>query len=323
MAVIGRQFDDYRDRKILVFGAAGYIGRRVVEWLIGVGAHVGAVTRQESAGALRPQTTTFIADALRPGDAHRVVAAFRPAAVFNLVGYGVDPAERDDEVAARINSGFVSELIAACGAHPDSSWPGQHLIHAGSALEYGMASGDLHEETAPEPTTTYGRTKLRGTRLVSAAVDAGQVRGVTARLFTVYGPGERSGRLLPSLLDAARANRPVTLTSGMQQRDFTFVDDVAEGMLRLGRLGDRLVLPVNLATGTLESVRRFAERVADVIGLQRALLAFGELAERPAEMHHGNVNVRRLVELVGWKPSTGIEAGVLATLAERPAGETQ
>ena len=109
----------------------------------------------------------------------------------------------------------------------------------------------------------------------------------------------------------------------MQRRDFTFVDDVAEGMLRLGCLGDRLVLPVNLATGTLESVRRFAERAADVIGLPRDLLEFGEVDTRAEEMDHLDVNVDRLVALCGWKPSTGIEAGVWATVATGTPAESR
>ena len=77
------------------------------------------------------------------------------------------------------------------------------MIHVGSALEYGTARGNLNELTAPSPTTLYGRSKLAGTLRVCRAARRRGFRAVTARLFTVYGPGEQPGRLLPSLMAAA------------------------------------------------------------------------------------------------------------------------
>ena len=206
MALNGVNPVGYRGRRVVVFGASGFIGRRVVRMLSGVGADVRAVIRSDAAAlTVEREFTVMFADLSVPGAAAQVISSVCPSVTFNLTGYGIDPAERDVALSTRINSDVAHELaIGACGQHADADWPGQHLVHAGSALEYGTAAGDLREDIAPDPTTMYGRTKLAGTRSISTAVDAGQVRGVTARLFTVYGPGERSGRLLPSLLDAAR-----------------------------------------------------------------------------------------------------------------------
>lgn len=306
----------YRGRRVLVFGASGFIGRRLAGALAAAGAEVGTVRRSIPPDEPIPGARTILADLLQDGIASDVLGGFAPAVTFNLAGYGVGREERDPAIAERINAEFVAEVAEAAGRHADGNWPGQHLIHTGSALEYGIASGDLNEETLPEPTTDYGRTKLRGTLAVSAAVEAGRLRAVTARLFTVYGPGERAGRLLPTLLQAARTGEPAALSAGGQRRDFTFVDDVVEGLLRLGLAGAPLVRSINLATGTLASVRQFAERAADAIGMPRRLLHFGVESGRPEEMRHDDVNIDRLLGVCGWKPSTGIEAGVQATLAE-------
>lgn len=306
----------YRGRRVLVFGASGFIGRRLAGALAAAGAEVGAVRRSIPPDEPIPGARTIRADLMRVGIASGLLRDFAPATTFNLAGYGVGREERDPALAARINAEFVAEVAEAAGRHADGTWRGQHLIHTGSALEYGIASGDLNEETLPEPTTDYGRTKLQGTRAVSAAVEAGQVLAATARLFTVYGPGERPGRLLPTLLQAARTGEPAALSAGGQRRDFTFVDDVVEGLLRLGVVGDPLVGSINLATGTLASVRQFAERAADAIGMPRSLLHFGVESGRPEEMRHDDVNIDRLLGVCGWKPSTPIEAGVQATVAE-------
>jgi len=308
----------YRGATALVLGAGGFIGRRVARRLALSGAVVHAVHRPGSATAAgAPEGIRWTAvDLAPPGAAAEVVDSTRPAITFNLAGYGVDPAERDPALAARINLGIVQELVAACGTRRADGWEGRQLVHAGSALEYGTAGGDLAETTPPLPTTLYGRTKLAGTRAVEDAAAAGRLRGLTARLFTVYGPGEHPGRLVPSLIAATRNEAPIPLTAGTQRRDFTFVDDVAEGLLRLGILAGTAGAVVNLATGQLETVRRFVERAAAALGIAPARLRFGDLPSRPEEMHHDPVRVARLVALTGWQPVTTIEEGIRLTRAE-------
>jgi nucleoside-diphosphate-sugar epimerase len=137
---------------------------------------------------------------------------------------------------------------------------------------------------------------------------------VTARLFNVYGPGEHPGRLLPSLLDAARSRTAVDLTAGQQRRDFTYVEDVAEGLLRLG------VSPamepgfvVNLATGRLTTVKEFVLIAARLLAIPPEHLRFGALPGRTAEMSHEEVAIDRLTRLLAWRPAGTIEEGITRT----------
>jgi nucleoside-diphosphate-sugar epimerase len=92
------------------------------------------------------------------------------------------------------------------------------------------------------------------------------------------------------------------------------VGDVAEGVVRL-LVAE--VVPgevVNLATGRLTSVREFVERAASVIGVAASQLQFGAIATRPEEIPASSVAVRRLEELVHWRPATTIEDGVRQTV---------
>jgi nucleoside-diphosphate-sugar epimerase len=133
---------------------------------------------------------------------------------------------------------------------------------------------------------------------------------MTARLFTVYGPGEHAGRLLPSILAAHRSGESLPLTEGLQQRDFTYVEDVAEGLLRLGLASVESGEAINLATGHLTTVRQFVESAAGVLGMPADRLLFGSVPVRAEEMAHDPVSIRRLEQRTGWRPPTGIRDGI-------------
>jgi UDP-glucose 4-epimerase len=318
----GHTTDAYRGVPALVLGGSGFIGAWTARALAGCGAVVTVAARDPARaaavlGAVRGDIHVVAADLASPSAVEGLIDTARPAIVFNLAGYGVDASERDPRVMAALNAGMVEALCARMQAPPDDGWGGARLVQAGSALEYGPQRGTLREDLPVNPTTEYGRTKLRATRAVE--LGGSSLRGVVARLFTVYGPGEHPHRLLPALMRTARAGTRLALTSGRQPRDFTYVEDVAEGLLRLGVSQAPPGTIVNLATGRLATVREFAETAVGVIGFDPSLLDFGVLPEREEEMWHGEVDVSRLRGLTSWTPPTSLAAGIRRTWELRDA----
>lgn len=307
----------YHGRRVLVLGASGFIGRWVSRTLSRAGAELSLVVRD--ARAARPMFDEYAvegsvleADLGTARDVRRVVSSVEPWVTFNLAGYGVDPSERDDSRAYAMNRDLVDHL---CGSLPPKE-TGARLVHVGSAMEYGRARGDLHEDTPGLPDTLYGMSKLAGTNVLASARASGRVRGLTARLFMVYGPGEHPARLLPTLIRARGGTDTISLTEGLQKRDFTHVADVAEGLLRLGLVADHAPPVVNLARGVLIRVRDFVAAAAKEFGIEPSRLGFGDLPGRPEEMSHEPVNIDRLRNLTGgWSPGIGEAEGLRATLA--------
>jgi nucleoside-diphosphate-sugar epimerase len=306
----------YKGIRVCIFGAAGFVGRWVARACYEAGATLYIPVRDlESARTIANQygftAHILYCDAADSDQVRETLLDIHPAIVFNLAGYGVDRAERDEARAYRINADLV-ETIAVTMATL-SRWNGQSIVHTGSALEYGKATGDLNEGSDPQPTTLYGQSKLAGTKVLAQTAGALSLRAVTARLFTVYGAGEHPGRLLPSLLEASRTGDSVPLTEGKQRRDFTWVGDVADGLLRLGTCDAVHGQVVNLASGRLTSVREFTEMAAGVLGIPQEKLHFGAVATRPEEMAHAEVNTRFIQDLTGWLPSTTIPDGIEQT----------
>ena len=305
----------YAGIRVTLLGATGFVGQWVARALRARGATLHLIARDPvRLGELRRanalDASASVGDLSDAKAVRTLIAGARPAVIFNLAGYGVDPDERDPALASALNETLPPLLASLMHEQGDGAWTGQQVVHVGSALEYGTATGDLRESTIGIPTTVYGTTKLAGTMQLHERASSSGVRAVTARLFTVYGRGEHDGRLLPSLIAAARTDDAIPLTDGLQRRDFTYVEDVVEGLLRLGALGASDVGPVNIATSRLTTVRKFVETAAGVLGIAEGRLHFGALPTRHEEMHHDPVSVDRLRALTAWLPSIPIAQGI-------------
>ncbi len=316
--VLAEQLAAYAGVPVVVLGAAGFIGRWVSRLLSRVGARIYLVVRHPRTARLTfsrygVRGEVIELDLQKPDRLASLLAEIQPAILFNLAGYGVDATEIDARIGEDINARLIPQLCEALARGHDPQWTGQALVHVGSALEYGAITSALQEDLQTLPTTWYGQTKLEGTRFLADSCTRLGIRGVTARLFTVYGPGEHEGRLLPTLRQAAATGARVPLTAGHQERDFTYVEDVAEGLLRLGVVPAIPGSCVNLATGRLLSVRRFVQAAAPILGLRQEQLGFGLLPGRPHELQHGPVSITRLRQVLQWFPTTEVPAGVTRT----------
>lgn len=328
----------YRGVPVLVLGGSGFIGQRVARQLVQLGARTWATARPRGVSRpglsarsrsialpgseverLQPEIEWAEVDLTHLDELGALIGRVRPAITFNLAGYGVDPSEREDELLLRLNVELVDALLEGIGA-ARRPWAGQALVHVGSAAEYGQHSGVIDESSPTEPPSAYGKSKLAGTLRLAKKAEALELRALTARLFSVYGPGEHPQRLLPSLIRSSRSGDPLDLTDGVQKRDFTYVDDVATGILLLGVSSASPGEVVNLASSILTSVREFAELAAELLGIPRENLRFGTLPTRRNELRHGPVAIDRLRALVGWSPPTSVREGIARTLRESPGG---
>ena len=159
----------YRNVPVLVLGAGGFIGRWVARALSSMGADLCLAVRdatraEEIFSRYGVAGKVMAADLTNPESIRPLLLDARPAVLFNLAGYGVDPAERDEKTAYQMNADLIGTIYRTLVSAGDTSWPGQQFVHVGSALEYGSLGGDLSEDAQPRPSTVYGKSKLEGTQ---------------------------------------------------------------------------------------------------------------------------------------------------------------
>ena len=262
--------------RVVVTGAGGFIGRRLVQLLAGAGADVTGWTRAD----LDLTDGAVVAQAL---------AEQRPATVFHLAASGL--------VGQPDQARLVAENVAMCRNLAAAMEARSTLIYAGSVSEYGHG-GVLEETSRCSPRTAYGQAKLAAGLAGAAATQARGVKFVHARLFGVYGPGEPEYRLFPAVLKALTENMPVALSDCRQQRDFVHVDDVCGALIALAGVGEAAAL-VNVGTGTALAVRDFVKWAAAALGAPPELLQFGA---RARSVHDEDLIVAgdaRLVAAIG------------------------
>jgi nucleoside-diphosphate-sugar epimerase len=243
---------------------------------------------------------------------HAALARSNATSMYHLAATGVRPTDRDLDTMVEANTLLPVRIVKVAAKL------GATMIHVGSFSEYGspIAERARVTETAPlETEKLYGSTKAAGGLLASAAAHASGVTLRVLRLFKVYGPGEESHRLLPSLVNGLVARRRVALSDGTQIRDFLHVDDAVDAMItacRHARGSDaKPVEFFNVCSGRGHSVREFAEATARALGAPVSLLGFGDLSMRPDDAPEQVGDPTRMASITGWRATRDLGAGIL------------
>ncbi|MCI0687367.1 MAG: NAD(P)-dependent oxidoreductase [Sporichthyaceae bacterium] len=296
----------------VVTGAAGFVGRVLVERLLADGQRVVGIDR----GIQRPLAglTTIRADLVDQGA--RVRAALADAdVVFHLAGCpGVrDPRPNIDELRHRDNVLATAAVLAAVPARSPL------LVTSSSSVYGGASGGRASRETDPvQPRGGYARSKVAVEQLCRRRLAAGG-RITVVRPFTVAGEGQRPDMALARWIAAAQAGRPLRIVgAAARTRDITDVQQVAAALIALA--GSGADGPVNLGTGVGHSLARMVLAVARALDLdvRTELVPAGR-----AEVADTLADPARLRRLIGWVPVTDLDRVVARQLAASiaPAAE--
>ncbi|MFN8637599.1 MAG: NAD(P)-dependent oxidoreductase [Chloroflexota bacterium] len=292
-------------KRVLVTGATGFVGRACLPQLARRGFEIHAVSRRVRRGELGSWRQL---DLLDRAATEALVAEIRPTHLVHLA-WGTSEGRHWD---SRENVTWLAasqHLIEAFG-----SAGGRRLVAAGTCAEYGPSATACSEEDTPiRPRSMYGACKAALATLIPAyAATLGIESWAWARLFHPYGPGDRAGRFIPTLIDTLHRRERIACTPGRQLRDFLYVDDCADALARL--VDSDVQGAINIASGEPIPVRQF---VAE-IGRQLDALDSIDFGARPAsslELGDLVADVRRQAAELAFCPATPIVDGIERTIA--------
>jgi nucleoside-diphosphate-sugar epimerase len=291
-------------KRVLVTGAAGFIGTRAAAHLLAKGYEVHAI------GRTRPRDDRIrfhLADILDIDATRKVMADFQATHLLHLA-WNVTPGQY---WTAPDNLDWVSASLHLARAFVAAG--GKRAVFAGTCSEYQWGSPRFFEMQTPcVPSTLYGTAKDALRRLLAGyGVNAGLSVG-WGRVFYLYGPGEKPGRLVSDAIQALLSGTPFPTSTGGQMRDFLHVDDVAGAFAAL--VDCDVQGPVNIGSGMAVPVRTILEKIAAQIG-HAECLRFGARILPPTEPAIVEADRTRLTREVEFLPRYDLDAGLTDTIA--------
>jgi UDP-glucuronate 4-epimerase len=306
-------------QNILITGGAGFIGSHLAQRLLREGKRVAIVDnlddyydpvlKQGNLAAIRESGTyEFFAVDIRDADKLRgVFAGFHPDVVVHLAARaGVRPSFVHPDTYVSVNVLGTQQLLEV------SRQSGvQRLVFASSSSVYGQGSRAPFVEDGPinRPLSIYAATKVAGEALAFTYSQAYKLPIVCLRLFTVFGPRQRPDLAIRRFAEMILTGEQIPLFGdGGLERDFTYVDDIVEGMvLAIEAQGAFDVF--NLGNSHPVRVDYMVETLAKALG-QRPRVKY--LPTPPGEMLLTHADLSKVHQVLGYVPKVSFEAGIQA-----------
>jgi nucleoside-diphosphate-sugar epimerase len=292
---------EYTGARVLVTGASGFIGARVLHMLDKLGA--------EACGTYHNTKPEELSDNWRSCDLtdYAAVAALlrdiKPDVIFHLASH-VSGRRSMDAVMPTFHNNLMSTVNLLCVAQEMAC---KRIVLANS-MEEPELSGSY-----PVPSSPYAAAKFAGAAYARMFHALHKTPVVIARIFMVYGPGQGDvTKLVPHVtLNLLKGEAP-KLTSGSRLVDWVYVDDVVKGLLALGIAPGILGDTIDLGSGEKQTVRAVAEMFGQIIE-NAPPPEFGLLADRAMEQERV-ADVEMTFKKTGWKPSTALRTGLTRTV---------
>lgn len=327
---------------VLVTGAAGFIGAFLCKRLLGqTGCQVvgydnlseyydlrlkrARLEMLREADAGRGRFSFVHADLCNQGALEGVFSRHKPSIVVNLaaqagVRWSIDhPRDYADSNLV----GFLN-VLECCRHHGV-----RHLVYASSSSVYGDSTEVPFSEDArcDAPVSLYAATKRSNELLAHSYAQLYGIPSTGLRFFTVYGPMGRPDMAYFKFADRMVAGLPIQLyNDGDMMRDFTYVEDIVDGLVRVlagdpprkeaeGPLAGTPHRILNIGHGSPQGLGEFVRTLEDALrsrGIVTGEVSYESLPMQPGDVHVTFADTRRLEALYGYRPQTTLAEGLSA-----------
>lgn len=307
--------------KYLITGAAGFIGMHVAKRLLECGHDVVGIDNLNN--YYNPALKQWRLDQLRPhpnfrfvkldlADREGMATIFHAESFQRVIHLAAQAGVRYslENPFAYVDSNLVGMMTVLEGCRHSHV---QHLVYASSSSVYGINAKIPFAETDPvdHPVSLYAATKKSGELMADAYAKLYDLPATGLRFFTVYGPAGRPDMAPWLFTEAIFHNRPIKVFNyGKMQRDFTYIDDIVEGVIRIQDIIPQGVVPhdiYNIGNNQPIELDSFIKTIEKATGRQAEKIMLGM---QPGDVNRTFADTRKLNTAVGYRPKTSIEEGI-------------
>jgi NAD dependent epimerase/dehydratase len=307
-------------KRVLVTGAAGFIGSHLTEALVARGARVTCLVHYNSASSIgnlellpaeiksritvaagNIEDSDFIQRAVEGQDIVLHLAA--------LIGIPYSYVAPRSYVRTNIE-GTLNVLEAA-----RRSGVGR-VVHTSTSEVYGSAQRTPIDEEHPlQGQSPYSASKIAADKLAESYYRSFNTPVVTLRPFNTFGPRQSTRAFIPTIITQALAGGTIRLGALTPKRDMTYVTDTVEGFILAATAAGIEGETINLGTGEMFSIGDFAGRILALMG-SKARIECDPARKRPdaSEVTALVSDNSKAQRLLGWKPGMALDGGLRATI---------
>ena len=297
---------------VLITGGAGFIGSHVAERFAREGHAIRVLDDLSTGDAanLAPSWKLLRADVADPAAVDAAVAGAE--IVVHLAAFTSVPESFERfEDCTRTNVQGTANVVRACVRHGVAK-----LVFASSSAVYSDSPArPKSEDECPGPSSPYGISKLEGEHWLAAHTLLDGLGAVALRFFNVYGPRQPAdsayAAAVPIFIERALRGEALTIYGdGRQTRDFVYVGDVADAVLRAARAPASGTM--NVGTGDSLEILALADEIARLTG---HAVPHRMAPPRAGDVRASSADASRARRLLGWSPAHTLEQGLAETLA--------
>jgi nucleoside-diphosphate-sugar epimerase len=292
----------FSGKKVLVTGASGFIGSHLCQTLISCNAEVYGVSREfQSDNDICSQWLK--GDLAEISDANRIIVTSSPDIVYHLASHVVG-ARDITNVLPTFRSNLSSTVNILMASYKFGC---EKIVLVGSLEEPEKIA------TFVTPSSPYAAAKFASTAYGRMFHALYQAPVTIARLFMVYGPGQRDlNKLIPYVIRSLLEKKKPQMTSGQRLVDWIYVQDVVDGLLKMAQAKNIEGETIDIGSGQLNSVQSIVQKLAGLVD-PSIELCFGSVPDRPMEQIRV-ADTEATYARIGWKPKVSLDRGLEATI---------
>ena len=300
-------------KRVIVTGGSGFVGANLTRRLINEGHQVHLLLRPGyqpwRLAALDRDVQRHQAPLADADGVKRVIGQIKPDWIFHLATEGAYSWQTDVHQIFQTNIVGLVNLVEAC---LETGF--EAFVNTGSSSEYGFKPEASSETARLEPNSYYAVSKASATLFCRHTAQKYGVHLPTLRLYSVYGPYEAPGRLIPNLILQGLKGKLPPLVNPNIARDYVYVDDVCEAYLLAAAQPERALGAVyNVGSGTQTSLKEIVDLARRVMQLT-VEPKWGSMPNRSWDSDVWLSDSRKIRQELAWQPAYSLVEGFQATI---------
>lgn len=294
-------------KKILITGSTGFVGRHLVKKLLQDGCSILEITRKkEKSFRLFGNATSKVV--VSDIDFENKISKFNPNIVIHLAAH-LTPSDKYEDIKKLIDSNilFISKLLNTV-----SRLDLDLFINTGTFAEYSNGDNEY------SPAYFYSATKTASRSIVNYYTNTHNFRQCTVVPYTIYGGESESKKIIDLILESTESQRKLELTAGDQVLDFIHIDDVVSFYRCLIHNASKILDESNFKLGTgkghnLKEVADIVESLTD----KKTNISWGAKDYRKCDVMHAVADLDEINNQLTWSPQISIINGLERMIKSR------